>query len=1327
MRGDFSSWNKDRSQNFRGTLHQQGRVLLDRDWNAQTEIFNEWQETAGRDAFGPFVAAVPAEVPESFKVVQATRQGIGTPSFSNFTVKVKEGRVWADGLLVELRDNDVTTGEVIRKATYLNSSASGQRDAVILETWLEELNPFQEPLQLLEPALGGVDTTERVQTAFRFRLYRLGPGENCHSILPALRNKFNEKGRLTAKLSDAKSEDKDCPSDESSGYTGFEHLLYRIEVAETTKAGNWFKWSQFNGGLVGTGDFDQTNRKVILHGNKNAILYSGITSFYLETLERDADLGCWKVTYGAKVSLDSGDLVLPAAGNINEYIGSIPSTGGKKFFRLWNGIERVSEFALTVEKDLPDNVGIKLKFDPEAAGKYTPGDYWTFSVRAGDIGNPTVLLGEKQPEGIFYHRVPLAEINWTSDNVTGAGIEDCREVFQPLTKLKGCCTYRVGDGVHSHGDFTSVQAAINALPEPGGEICILPGNYIENIFLKGRHDVTLRGCGRRSQLVAKSRSGNSVIQVVQCQNIRIESLAIEAGPEDFGISLTGAEKRAGSQSERAYLKNITLSGLFIKASARSAIQAYNAQFLSLVNSAIQMLETGDAGGNYYKAVSLTGDDMLIKDCEIRVVSEKNPDQKDRGLFQARSALGGLQIGGGSERVRIIDNLIAGGAGNGIELGSADLLKDGVSVIGPGYGGLRELGKDGYIYKQKTAEGYIPSAGQPLSDIIIQSNRILDMGQNGIGMTAFFGFPGELDEYINRQGSEFIPEMVSVSDLTIVENRIESCVRGSAQIPENMLRRMGRGGIVLADTERLVIRDNFIIDNGIDFRKPVCGIFVVQAEGVEISRNHIIGPVITEDPDKPLNVKVYGSGPRGGIWINLALAPEAQPTIKLVGGKEVRSMQFSPAVTAATIRENIVSVQLGRSLTLAANGPVSVVNNQFTTCNVEAMNAFELFKILSAKNAKLSGAMVFQLIDVLAGNVIIFDPEALTYSFELLFSKFFVKLPQQVGGRVLAHKLEPRTKIILPPPVIKKTSPVDKTNPEFSKSAQTVIQYDGLSLRLAYDQTGPSFSDSNFLFTNNQCYQDKSTDDDDFSLASILITTLKDVGFNNNQSGCRLTQISLPQFPAISFPMINTYIFGKSSRTSDNRFIETLDRRQQPSSTTLYPPFSAFTFGLLNITTDNIGTHCIKVDESRGVYLDRYNLIEIENIAGDIMQRDGLPPCKQERIKEPGVVPVDPKRAVEMLDDLYAYQLGERAQFQYAKDIIYQRVMENIEKKYGETDPRLQQVAVKRETTAAFVKNALSEYTVAVTPLPEARGGWAVDGFVRTEDEPPGRRRDGCRL
>jgi len=71
MRGDFSSWNKEKDQNFNGVLHQQGRVLLDRDWNAQTEILNDWQETAAQDIIGAGVAAVPADAADSFKVTDA--------------------------------------------------------------------------------------------------------------------------------------------------------------------------------------------------------------------------------------------------------------------------------------------------------------------------------------------------------------------------------------------------------------------------------------------------------------------------------------------------------------------------------------------------------------------------------------------------------------------------------------------------------------------------------------------------------------------------------------------------------------------------------------------------------------------------------------------------------------------------------------------------------------------------------------------------------------------------------------------------------------------------------------------------------------------------------------------------------------------------------------------------------------------------------------------------------------------------------------------------------------------------------------------------------
>ena len=98
MKGDFSNWRNEAGHNFAGVLHQQGRVLLDADWNAQTAIANYWQDTAGSDIIGARVAAAPASLPNSFKVTAAAHAA-GT---NDVQLQIHPGRVWADGLLAEL-------------------------------------------------------------------------------------------------------------------------------------------------------------------------------------------------------------------------------------------------------------------------------------------------------------------------------------------------------------------------------------------------------------------------------------------------------------------------------------------------------------------------------------------------------------------------------------------------------------------------------------------------------------------------------------------------------------------------------------------------------------------------------------------------------------------------------------------------------------------------------------------------------------------------------------------------------------------------------------------------------------------------------------------------------------------------------------------------------------------------------------------------------------------------------------------------------------------------------------------------------------------------
>lgn len=1185
MRGDFSAWNKDRSRNFRGTLHQQGRVLVDRDWNAQTEIMGEWQETAARDVFGAGVAAVSADAAGSFKVTAADKS-----SGTEVEVSINKGRVWADGLLVELaKDSKLTAtylGPPIQAAPLKGDMpAADSRDAVVLEAWLTELSAFQVPDLLLEKALGGVDTTERVQTAFRLRLYRMADGDTCNSIIPKLRDDFDTKGKLTVELNPTTTIDGDCPVVEGGGFTGFEHRLYRIEIADVDAGahpGAHFKWSQMNGGLVGRGDYDLASKTLDIKGNRNAILLSGTTSFYMEVLEFDNDLNCWQVMCGATAGLSNGKLDLNAA---DVFKGTLPTASKSVFFRLWNGIEKIADY-VPAKKLLSDKQGILLHFEAEAAGKYTPSDFWTFEARAGNIGNDRVLIGNPSKviagdpvassgfpsQGIFYHRVPLAKVHWTSNTPPVDEMEDCRRPFQPLTRLKTCCTYRVGDGIHSHGDFKKIQDAIDALPNKGGEICILPGLYEENVVLQSPHnrDIILKGCGRRT--VIKAIKDDPAIHVKYGQGIAIESLAVEAHEDGIGILLHGEELTAAGNENDKYLKNIVLAQLLISAAKNHAIKGYTAQSLTLSDSLVY-IEEGEWVRTRKPAVYLEGDDMLIERNEIRVLPHRAESEdewfitNDPDLFKpALKAAGGLQIGGGSERVRILNNLIINGRGNGITLGRIDLMKDGKEVPGRDPFEPKDQQEDlcapddGHIDDGKENEdGFVAIAGPPLYDILIKSNRIFNMGRNGIGVAAFLSM-GEAMDLSDIKGLEkvAVKGVIMVSKLVISENRIERCVNISPQeIPSKMSYLMGYGGIALSVVEDLVVRDNVILDNCTSCLYPVCGIFVLAVIGLDISRNEI-SERLKQDYGEvtPETVK---SGPRGGIWVFIAMGQmdifsglryDKRVNLGILG--EVSGSR------ATKIHENVVSVPLGRSLTMTILGDASILGNRFTSNGIVPVDILGLFmSIFVNKNLNMSG--VLQLLSLVASNVLIFDLGSFVIYMEY----------KRLEAKGSIHEF-------------KGIDAKEKINLKIGNNLSNVYAGLAVSSRIINMFTSAGM----IHFSDNQCKLNAHSRRIGIAYSSIFIAGLADSGFHDNQSSCNIPR---------SLLVTNASLFGGTQRATGNWFKETY----------MNVGFSAMTCGILNATTDNESVHCLFIWGMQ--MLKRHNLVLsglLGNAYGDIEEEAG---------------------------------------------------------------------------------------------------------------------------
>ena len=1139
MKGDFSKWQFDPNKNFNGVLHQQGRVLLDSDWNAQTRITNNWQDTAGKDIVGAGVAAIPADEPDGFKVNAAE-----VDANNRVKITVMPGRAWADGLLVYLNGET----EVFRIATYLqppiqdppfdeSSIGAGIRDAVILEVWREAINGFQIPETLIEPALGGPDTTERAHTAMAFKLLRLTDGESCDNIRDKLKDDFSQKGKLTVTLQPTTTTAGDCPVVEGGGYTGFEHNLYRIEIAHVDSGDAMFKWSQFNGGLVGRGIFDVVNNKVTITANLQAIITSGLTEFYLEAVEYDPvppatlGLGHWKATYGARVTLNSDNqLDLPNA----PIFGSIPASSNSVFFRLWNDIRPITDFPKVTAPTAPNELrdGIRLEFEPVAGANYVPGDYWTFSVRAGEIKNNDILIGKdsggtitgEPPEGIHYHRVPLAILNWNANrNITAPDqIEDCRHIFQPLTKLATCCTYKVGDGKHSYGDFDSIQEAIDQLPATGGEVCVLPGEYTENILVDNRVNITIRGCGERSKIISgipdeEFGTANPVIHVRDSQDICIEFLAIVADNTGIGILLEGSpppQVVVGNTTVEGplLLREITLTDLHISAATQSAIEAHIGQFITIRECHIEMSDVAGA----WPGIFFVGEDGLIENNVIRVKSAR---EEAAGIaiegIQASAGLGGLQLGGTSERIRVINNLIQGGIGNGIILGSMQIIDEAGNDVGGFIGWV--VNADDPCSPCKPGDVFIPPRGAEdeggtrqvsagdLYEIYIERNRILDMGLNGIGVIGFFNL-------------DAADEFISVERLTITGNEIRHCLqRPLSDTPPAMINSMGYGGISLADVEYLVVWDNIIEDNGPNHLEPICGIFILHGEGIDISRNRILNNgVKTNQPANSAKV-----GRRGGINVVFGVAPTVPVTI---GRQQFPEQDGVPAIK---VHDNIVSVPLGQALSLTALGPVSVVGNQF-----------------------ISHGMILQR-----------NPPSPTF-FASTVAIMNLGVSNEFYWQLLAFN------------ALRAGHVKPATSATVTGSTVFIPQPGIDDLRF-----GQYLANGNVLFSNNQCVLDLLETGQSLSMSSIVILSLDDVGFHNNQCDCSLLD---------DLVLSQVILFGLSVRMSDNRLKEGIFNAL----------YSAITFGYMNATTNNQTTHCIIVSGLSNLKVDTGNKVFLQIFGKD---------------------------------------------------------------------------------------------------------------------------------
>lgn len=1220
MKGDFSSGDAINEPNLNGVLHQQGRVFLDRDGNDQTQLALDWQDSAAQQIIGANVAAISTQEPNAFKVIHANGKT------GKVQLEIYPGKGWANGLALMLPGESIVT----RTATYLeppiqNPSGKvseikdGIRDAVILEVWREALNGFQMPNLLIEPALGGPDTTERILTAMRFRLFRLAADEDCHNIIDKLKDDVNKKGKLKVSLQETTDTGGDCPVVEGGGYTGLEHQLYRIEIAQVKGDVPMFKWSQFNGGLVGRGrcDLGSPDQRITLTANDQAIKMSGLTDFYLEVVELDKEQGFWRVTYGAEVTLNGDNLVVSA----ERYVEPI-LPAGKVFFRLWNGISAIANFpkstAPTEPKELRD--GIRLEFDNPDTTYYIPGDYWTFKVRAGEIGNPPILLEDRHPQGINYHRVPLAELNWEADlDITfdDEQIEDCRNIFRPLTKQKGCCTFSVGDGKTSHGDFDSIEEALRHLPKSGGKICLLPGLHEANVIVKEKSNIKIEGCGKQTRVIPSNNNRElPIFHIVDSECISLL---------DMDLVTLGGTAILLEATELGNLKEIEI-GHNRMIAWKEAIHVKRGLDIHIHDNKIRILDKEGAGVGIY----LLAEDSLIEGNDIGVIPAektpppdnpnggKTPDPTDPcadleivytsipvfvayiNLIWAISlffiptnpykALGGIQLAGGSERVKLWENTINGGAGNGIALGTslANFLEE-----------LEESPEDNeWVIPHKGGDlwGYVTSR-----ETGIQSISILFEGKDGTTLSTqtdkggYFlirevaegeynvaiATPGyKIEDITARDEGEFgISQRISILEEEIDLGDLLAFIY-DIEINRNQISQMGLSGIGIP---RVELPDPFpktAIARLVKTFAQILAILGNPVIGLEIRENHIFN--CFQNPiDEALRneIKIRGFGgislgmcanltidrnriqsngsshinPVCGIFVTYGEQMDinhnwigengalTNTTTTLISGRRggiVLGASSLPILSllSTTLSGNKSITSIANTSTLIGRPAARVHDNIVSQPAGQALTIFAIGPVSIINNhfnSELSGTEFF---DLLAGGVLIINLGGLNR----------LGMPG-IGGAIASVGTISRTST-------NNTSSTRATNSTATPNNQATFPRNPNADLL--------FPNGNTLFNNNQTRLGIQNN----SLTSQWIFSTDDIGFDGNQSD-NLGGLHLPNAGIIA---VNTVLWATTLRANDSRFKEIFDLQQSNTFR-----LSLITLSILmNNTTNNQGDHCI---------------------------------------------------------------------------------------------------------------------------------------------------------
>ena len=467
MNGDFS---RDTSgpahlAHFTRVLLQQGRTLLDADFNEQSAIHHDFLRTLVVDLIGR------GWRPDT-KQFTIDNADVAKDGF-----KITKGHFYVDGILC---DNPADCTYAQQPSATNTEPLDDQSFIAYIECWERHLSAVQRP-ELREIALGGPDTASRAQIVWQVRvatqkwtkdqsdqldtalLARIKAADAEESVtltafqksLPSITKDFSDeiavanpksgevsaksqpwfdalgwvRPRLRAMAKRDMSDNEACSISPDSMFRGRENQLYRVEIHQGGTVGTMaggtptFKWSRENGSVLFA--VRRTG------GIALAALDKGVRlTIALETLGHDRRTG---LCTGDWVELTNDDFefagLAPPLGQIKqidktrqsvvvEVVGDkIPDFSKGTVLRRWDqsehlGTDGTAPVVETIGANGPWTAlerGVQIQFQP--GGVYRTGDYWLIPARvpSGDVQWPKQGNGPAfvAPNGIERHRTAV--------------------------------------------------------------------------------------------------------------------------------------------------------------------------------------------------------------------------------------------------------------------------------------------------------------------------------------------------------------------------------------------------------------------------------------------------------------------------------------------------------------------------------------------------------------------------------------------------------------------------------------------------------------------------------------------------------------------------------------------------------------------------------------------------------------------------------------------------------------------------------------------------------------------------------------------------------